>query len=88
MQGINELPLTDKFEIKVKEVGKDTTAEDIEGWLNEAVTARGWLILMFHQVDYKNLDYSTTPEILKEILAKVKSSGLDVVLPSQIIKQN
>lgn len=41
---------TDPYELKIKHVAHDTTAADIQAWIDEAKAQKGWLILMFHEV--------------------------------------
>jgi len=83
--GLNGLPLNEPYAIKTIEVGRETTLEDVGEWVAEAEITRSWLILMFHQIDYSDSPHGTTPEMLGEIVAKISKSGLQVVLPTQVL---
>lgn len=83
--GFNQLPLTNTYSLKIHEVDSTTRLPDVINWVNEAKAQKNWLILMFHRVDTSGEQFSTTPEIFKNIVGIVKDSGLDVVNPSQVI---
>jgi peptidoglycan/xylan/chitin deacetylase (PgdA/CDA1 family) len=83
--GLNELPLQDKYNIKVKQVDPTTPTSNVNSWLEEAKTQGRWLVLMFHQIDNSGAEYSATPEQLREIADTIAQSGVQVVVPSQAI---
>ncbi len=41
---------TDKLALRVQSIDHTTTAAEITGWIDTAVTEKAWLILMFHEV--------------------------------------
>jgi peptidoglycan/xylan/chitin deacetylase (PgdA/CDA1 family) len=70
---------TDPFLLKCQAVKVDTKLAEIVEWIDHARTHKVWLILMFHQIDHEGRAWSTTPEVLKEILDYIKESKLKVV---------
>ena len=48
-QGYN-LESTDRYALKMQHVTNTTTAAQIEGWVQQAIADKTWLILMFHDV--------------------------------------
>jgi len=83
--GLNPLPLSDSYHLKVRTIQKTTTVKEAADWLNEARKSQSWLIITFHQIGSGGEEYSTTPETLREILDLIEISGLSVVLPSQVL---
>lgn len=83
--GINPLPLPDPYHILANSVEAKTQVAEVEAWLNQAKQARGWLNIVFHQIDETGEEYSVTPKRFAEMIAAVKTSGLEVILPSQAL---
>lgn len=78
-RGFNTMA-TDKFALKIQSVNRETTMDDIQGWVNQAVADKTWLILMFHQIDYDlNQTLGVTPEFLTDIVNYTNTSSIDVV---------
>ncbi len=77
-QGFNSRN-TNPFELEDQHVESNTTIDQIKGWIDQALADRTWLILELHDIDHSGLQYSTTPEILAQILAYIQSTGIRVV---------
>jgi hypothetical protein len=45
-----DLSSDNKFKLKMQHVTNNTTAADINGWIDYAVANKVWLIIMFHNV--------------------------------------
>lgn len=84
--GLNSLPISEPYRLKVRVLHPDTQLAEVVAWLEEARDQRAWLILVFHQVDLGGEEFSATPVLLKEIINKIQESGLPVVLPRQALK--
>ena len=84
--GLNDIPVQNRYGIKVIQAGRDTTVELIEQKIDEAVANDKWIIIMFHQVDYENEKYGITPEDLSELADYVHSIDVPVVIPSQVLE--
>lgn len=84
--GINPLPVTNPYNLKVRTIVRTTTLDEIDAWLAEAAAAKGWLILVFHQIDHDQTEYGTTPEMLAAILDHVQQSNIRVALPEQVLQ--
>lgn len=83
--GLNPLPVTDPYALKAHTIRLETTADDVAMWLDQAKREKSWLILMYHQIDDSETQYSATPETFEKMVEKVVESGLPVVLPSQAL---
>lgn len=70
---------TDRFALLHHQVNLDTSLAQVQSWINTAVQSQTWLILTFHQVDYSGGEYSTTPEIFRQIANLVATSDLTPV---------
>lgn len=81
----NAIPLQDPYNLKALVIQYDMDNQTIQKAIDEAIKQKGWLILVFHQIDNSANTYSITADRLQEILDMVKKSGLPVVLPSQAI---
>lgn len=84
--GTNALPIKNPYDLKVRTVFRDTTLEDVNGWINEAKDHDVWLILVFHQIDDGTSDYGTNEGLLEQSLNAVKASRIPVVLPNQVLQ--
>jgi peptidoglycan/xylan/chitin deacetylase (PgdA/CDA1 family) len=84
--GVNPLPVNDPYNLKVRAIRKNTTADEVKKWLDEARDQKAWVILMFHQIDESGTDYSIKPEEFGRVIDTVKQSGLEVVLPIQALQ--
>jgi peptidoglycan/xylan/chitin deacetylase (PgdA/CDA1 family) len=82
---INPVPVLDPYQLGAVSMTPTTTLPEIEGWVEQARSQNGWLILMFHQIDNDGDLYSITPEVLGHIIGIVEQSGLSVVTPSQAL---
>lgn len=82
---INPLPVLDPYDLTSYGVSYDTTNTQVQQWIDEAVSKKGWLIIVFHQIDDYKIDYHATFAQFKEIITLVKKSGLPVVLPDQVL---
>jgi hypothetical protein len=83
---INPLPVRDPYNLTSFSVMDTTREEDIRNWVNAAIKQKGWLILVFHQVDNRKLRYDVSIDQFTNLLTIVKNSGLPVVLPSQVLQ--
>jgi peptidoglycan/xylan/chitin deacetylase (PgdA/CDA1 family) len=68
---------TDPYQLKVQQVNRDTTLDQVKTWIDTAVADKKWLILIFHQVaDNPPNEYDTTPVMIREIAGYITSQGL------------
>ncbi|MBP9710702.1 MAG: PQQ-dependent sugar dehydrogenase [Candidatus Pacebacteria bacterium] len=72
---------TDKYALKIQQINTTTTLEDVQGWVEQAMADKTWLILMFHQID---TDLSTdpltaTPAFLQTTVNYIKTVPINVI---------
>src|SRR3989344_1526483 len=84
--GVNVLPLTDMYTITANSLEVNTSVDEVKEWIKEAEEKRGWLILVFHQIDESNSQYSISPFTLQEIVEAVSASKIQVVVPTEAMK--
>ncbi len=70
--------------LKVQNIYRTTTVAEVQGWVNQAMRDKTWLILVYHEIadtplDPSNVDYTTTPADFDASMAAVKNSGIGVV---------
>jgi len=82
---LNLLPVKDPYNLQIVEVQTDITLENVKLWINETKINGAWLILMFHKIDLSFEQFSTRPQILKEIINEVQRSKVKVILPSEAL---
>ena len=88
--GFNDLSNLDFYNLKVKNMDKNVSLDDTRGWIDEAKETNSWLILVFHLIGQETKgasdeQYNTNLNDFRDILEYIKSSGLRVVVPSQIL---
>ena len=83
--GLNPLPVTNPYQLNIVAISQSTKPEDINNRIEQAKLEKKWLILVFHQVDDSQAEYSVTPENFNKIVNQVIESKLPVVLPSQVL---
>ncbi|HVS80088.1 MAG TPA: polysaccharide deacetylase family protein [Candidatus Paceibacterota bacterium] len=69
---------TDKFLLRVQGIRNTTSIEEMKGWVDEVRRNSLWLILMFHQIDYSNSNFATTPELFDEILSYINLHWVEI----------
>jgi peptidoglycan/xylan/chitin deacetylase (PgdA/CDA1 family) len=77
--GFNSKDNFDAYNLKVQDIGIDTTTTQVAAWATQAAADRTWLILVYHQVDTSGDAYSVTPTNLNAQLTAVAASGLPAV---------
>ncbi len=87
-RGYNSLPVSNRYDLKIMEVNRGTTIEEVKGWIEQAKHNRSWLILTFHQVSNEELEHSEfaiSPLMFEMVTHEVKVSELSVFLPSEVL---
>lgn len=66
--------------IKVQNITNTTTPADVQGWVNQAIATKTWLVIVYHEVDAAAEDptYAVTPANLDSELNIIKQSGVTV----------
>jgi peptidoglycan/xylan/chitin deacetylase (PgdA/CDA1 family) len=66
--------------IKVQNITNTTTPADVQGWVNQAIANKTWLVIVYHEVTTTAADptYSVTPANLDSELNVIKQSGATV----------
>lgn len=82
---INTVPLQDPYNLKAVVIRNNMNIDELKKLVDQAATQKGWLILVFHQIDDSKSEFSISKTELETILTMVKDSNLPVVLPSQVI---
>jgi hypothetical protein len=83
--GINPVPVIDQYHILAYGLTSDTTISSIRSWIKNTEESKGWLILMFHQIDDSGEEYAVTPGFFHAIVDEVTASTLTVALPSEVL---
>ncbi len=76
----------DQYGIKVKNIFLDTTAEDVQEWIDYAKAHNSWLVLVYHAVEDAG-QYDVTPENFDKHMKAVKDSGVEVLTMKDAIKK-
>ena len=57
----------------------DTTLEEVQPEIDAAIANKEWLILTFHQVKVGMEQYTTSPEMLNDIVDYLVQTGVTVI---------
>lgn len=82
---INALPILDPYNLNAFQIRRKTTDSEIANQIEAAKLEKGWLILVFHQIEDSDMPLGITRDQFIKVLQMVKQSGLPVVLPSQVL---
>ena len=85
-EGLNALPVTDPYNLKILAITDQTTIATVNEWLTRAKEEESWLIIVFHPLSEDSSAYGATPAFFREILQAVQVSELPVVVPSQALQ--
>ncbi|HEX7963588.1 MAG TPA: polysaccharide deacetylase family protein [Candidatus Saccharimonadales bacterium] len=87
--GYNSKNYFNVWDIKVQDVTSATTVADIQGWVNQALATKTWLVLVYHQVtdDPSAGDYNTPPAQLDAQFSAIKDSGITVETVAQALAE-
>ena len=77
IEGLNRRGLTDRYDIRVRNVLNTTTRATVEAWMDDAIASGGWLVLVYHDVIDAPRTYDTTPAELAAHLAAARARNLD-----------
>jgi len=72
-----------KTRLLAVQVLADTTVADVKAQIDEALSTRQWLILVFHQIENNGEQYSTTPQNLTQIANYITQKNIKTVTASQ-----
>ena len=74
---------SDPYALNDQHVEASTTINQIKSWIDQAKSSKTWLILELHDIDHSGVQYSTTPEILQQIVNYIKQVNISVVSNAQ-----
>ncbi len=85
--GINSLPVPpeNRYQLVIKTIESSTNIEEVQALIAQTKRDKGWLILMFHEINENNSIFSTTSDFFEQIIQEVKQSELEVVIPSEAL---
>lgn len=74
---------SERYNLPWEEVRATTTAAQVTGWIDAAVSDKTWLILGFHRIDTSGDPYGTTPTIFNQIVDYLVQKKVPVVTMEQ-----
>ncbi|KKQ42307.1 MAG: hypothetical protein US60_C0020G0013 [Microgenomates group bacterium GW2011_GWC1_37_8] len=88
--GFNNPTDFDFYNLKVKNIDNQVKIEEAKDWIKYAKENRLWLIIVFHKigenvVNQEDEQFNTKLDDFKNIVEYVKSSEIQVIVPSQIM---
>ncbi len=72
-------PQTNAWELKDQHITSNVSFDTVKGWIDTAVKNKQWVILEMHRQDKNGGEYSNDPELLKKIIAYVKTNNVKTV---------
>ena len=75
IEDINTETEFDIYSINAFSVRDDTSLDEIKNLIEYNQKTNGWLVLIYHQVDYSGAVYSVTPEVLETQLQAIAGSN-------------
>jgi peptidoglycan/xylan/chitin deacetylase (PgdA/CDA1 family) len=90
--GLNTRDNMNLTQLKIHEVDSNITTAQVQAWINEAITDKAWLILVYHEIAITPSDptdqlYTTQPGDLDSQLSYLKKSGVTVLTVNQAINE-
>lgn len=79
------MPVLLPYELSAFEPGDATSDDEIKQMIEKTAKQKGWLILVFHQLDDTHRPFAVSADQFKRIIQMIKDSGLPVVLPTQAL---
>ncbi len=76
-------PVTDHYQLPRQSIENTTTLSQVQGWVNDAMTNKTWLILVIHQVDTNNDRYTVSPTIFNQIIDYLKANNIPIITIAQ-----
>ncbi|HSW80440.1 MAG TPA: Ig-like domain-containing protein [Candidatus Saccharimonadales bacterium] len=81
--GLNTKENFNASKLLIHEVDSDISQAQVKAWVDEAIQQKGWLILVYHEVNTSPVDpsnalYTTQPTDLAAELSYIKQSGVTV----------
>ena len=83
--GINPLPIQNAYNLYAYAVDNQTQPEMVRTWIESAKAQKGWLIVVFHQIDRSHQKYAVTPTVFEKILQVIEDSHVPVVRPDACV---
>jgi peptidoglycan/xylan/chitin deacetylase (PgdA/CDA1 family) len=82
-RGYNDLT-TDRYALKIQQVGRTTTPAQITSWIDQAILDKTWLILMFHQIsDDVSATLGITQADFQSVVNYTATAAVDTVTISE-----
>lgn len=78
---------TNRYRLKTFSMEADTDLAYVKNLIDTVALNKGWLILVFHQVDNNGGQYSVTPAFLQQVADYLNSADVSVVTVSQGLQQ-
>jgi peptidoglycan/xylan/chitin deacetylase (PgdA/CDA1 family) len=75
----------DPHNIKVQNVKLETSLDEIQGWIKQAVDNKQWLVLVYHKVDTID-DFGISEENFDKQMGMIKNSGAQTLTMRDAIK--
>ncbi len=82
----NTFPFND-YGISVQEVRNSTSVATVKNWIDEAVTSKKWLVLLFHEIVNSNpTEYQYSKNDFESIVDYVKAKNISVTTITEALK--
>ena len=79
LRGFNDKS-TDPYALKVQQVDRNTSMDEMQSWIDEAEKNNVWLILMFHQIsDDTSAELGVTERDFKTLVDYAMKSDVDII---------
>ncbi len=82
----NTFPFND-YGISVQEVRNSTSVATVKNWIDEAVTSKKWLVLLFHEIVNSNpTEYQYSKDNFESVVDYVKAKNIPVTTITEALK--
>ncbi len=87
-EGFNTQENFDAYRLKVQNMQPTTTLSQFQGWINQAIKDKSWLILVYHRIASSDLgDWDTLQSDFQKQLDVIKTSGITVQTMNQALTE-
>jgi len=87
-EGYNTQENFDSYRLKVQNMQPTTNLAQFQGWINQAMKDKSWLVLVYHRVASTNLqDFDTPQSDFRPQMDIIKNAGIAVVTTDQALDE-
>lgn len=86
-EGFNLKIRFDPYLIHVQNIKDSTQIQEVEQWLDYALSNKAWLVFVYHQVDDNNSTWGEKPENVMQHIAAIKKRSMQILTVERALEE-